>query len=183
MTELVSMKQLEEKVREKVITSFASLLPEEVFDSLVNSAIKEYFEDSTKPFTLRKEEARWGNSGSVQALVSVTPFKFLVWEKLHDITQKALNIYFNDRTAEIEKAMLSRYTESPKLRALENASIELLMQRQQENMFQVMMISALEAFKMQLGKSFTENGVPLNIDSIGTYVMSTDQARRNAHHG
>lgn len=163
MTELTNMKALEEKVREKVVTTFASLIPESVFDDLVSKAIKEYFEDTTKSFVIEKiSEGVYYNSGSVtQAALKLTPFKYLVWSELHKLTKTAIEEFFTSRREEIKKSMLEKYTSSSTIKGLENASLEVIMTRQQETMFQVMLTSALESYKYNLVQTFHQAG---NVD-------------------
>ena len=86
------------------------------------------------------------------------------------------------RREEIKKAMLEKYTSSSTIKGLENASLEVIMTRQQETMFQVMLTSALESYKHNLVQTFHRAG---NVDfanklnELQVLIPDADSARIN----
>jgi len=180
MTDLVSMTDLEAKVREKVVTTFVALLPESAFDDLVSKAIKEYFETTTKPLKVL-ESAGYGGNTVKELTYQLSPFQYLVWNEMHKLAKSAIEEHFEGKREEIKRSILGRYTESSQISMFENASLELIMVRQQEVVSKLMLESALQSFKHNLSSTlsmhFQDANLGRDVLNVPVDVLSAQDVR------
>lgn len=91
MTDLVTMKDVQDKIREQVKVSMFNLLPDEKVQELVEKEIAAYFDCCTENFFVPSNHH--GSKLEIQAAVS--PFRLLVWQQLNKVLSANLDKIFN----------------------------------------------------------------------------------------
>ncbi len=100
---------------------------------------------------------------------------------MHKLAKSAIEEHFEGKREEIKRSILGRYTESSQISMFENASLELIMVRQQEVVSKLMLESALQSFKHNLSSTlsmhFQDANLGRDVLNVPVDVLSAQDVR------
>lgn len=81
------MEDVQRRVSETIKAQFAMMIPDEAFEEMARLAIKDFFE-TAKNFTFEQVGTGYNPRYSIQT--PLTPFKFMMWERVRVLTEEKL---------------------------------------------------------------------------------------------
>jgi ABC-type bacteriocin/lantibiotic exporter with double-glycine peptidase domain len=97
-TEIEGLKGIQEKIVNKVRTSFFELLPADKFSELVEKEMKAFFEVTTEDFVIKEavSENSYFRSDRLKLVTPISPFRAIVWAECQNIVNKKLEGVFTE---------------------------------------------------------------------------------------
>lgn len=104
---VVDANSLKQKITERIINSFAELIPEAVFNSMVDETIRMFFEQP-RAFNIREERHSYGNNQTVIS-TPLTTFQVMVWEEVRPLVSTKVKEYFASEKETLTKNLMASF--------------------------------------------------------------------------
>ena len=169
MTSPIDEETFRKRVKEQIINTFGSLIPDDQFAKMVDEQIKAFFESSVE-MTLAELPQQGGYYGSKRQKLSspVTPFQQMVWLQLMKLVEVRLNAYMSDtNTTHPITTMLDKLFKLPEFENHQALTAQQMMLAMAGQFFESQLrMSGVQA-KNSVATVFINSGMP----DIGSRIM------------
>ncbi len=150
-----SFDDLKKKIAEDTQSRFGALIPPEVFEGLVEKAVREFFETDTSTYDV---VSAYHSSEKIKSVLS--PFKLMVWQKVQSIVRPALEKWFEEHKQELQDQM-TEHMKEPKFGTTLTGAVGPIATHMAQLQAMNAMAAAVQPYQMEVWRQLTGQGIHL----------------------